>query len=284
MDVLMWLSVVLLVTFLAVFLFWSFREERARPAWVSRWFWCGVSIFAALFVVFTVQSLSVMPARTHQEKLTPEVVAGKLVWQKDVCVDCHTILGNGAYYGPDLTKAWDRFRERAGGDDAGARAALIAFLKNPPAATSDRRGMTNYHMTDQEARQLASFLEWTSHIDTNGWPPKPLRPIGAAPPVQTAAAMLPPLAIHGQDLVQKDGCEGCHGVSGVAPDLHGVAAKWSRADLVRWLEDTNTIYRERKRKPLNAGFSEMPSMNASPDDAKAMAAYLLSLGGKESEQ
>ncbi len=281
MTVLSWLSVVLLVVLLAVFLYWSFWEERARPAWVGRLFWGGVAVFGLLFVGFTVNSLWVMPQRTHEDKLTSDVVAGKLAWQKYTCVDCHTILGNGAYYGPDLTKAWDRFRERAGGDETAGRTALVAFLKNPPAATSDRRGMTNFHMSDQEAQQLAAFLEWTSHIDTNGWPPKPLRPITSTVAVPTAVAAVSPLALHGKELVQKNGCDGCHGTPGVAPDLHNSAARWDRARLVRWLEDTNSIYRERGNKPLNAGFGEMPSVHANPDDADAMAAYVLSLGGKE---
>src|SRR5262249_29170164 len=31
---------------------------------------------------------------------------GKLVIQSRACINCHTFFGNGAYYGPDLTKAW----------------------------------------------------------------------------------------------------------------------------------------------------------------------------------
>ena len=31
---------------------------------------------------------------------------GKLVIQSRACMDCHTFFGNGAYYAPDLTKAW----------------------------------------------------------------------------------------------------------------------------------------------------------------------------------
>lgn len=34
------------------------------------------------------------------------IVKGKLVIQSRNCMDCHTLLGNGAYYAPDLTKAW----------------------------------------------------------------------------------------------------------------------------------------------------------------------------------
>jgi nitric oxide reductase subunit C len=31
---------------------------------------------------------------------------GKMVIQSRACIDCHTFFGNGAYYAPDLTKAW----------------------------------------------------------------------------------------------------------------------------------------------------------------------------------
>src|SRR3970040_634466 len=31
---------------------------------------------------------------------------GKLTVQAKNCMNCHTLLGNGAYFAPDLTKAW----------------------------------------------------------------------------------------------------------------------------------------------------------------------------------
>ncbi len=47
-------------------------------------------------------------ALTHAEKLTDQVVAGKRVWHQYNCNDCHTILGFGGYYAPDMTKAYWR--------------------------------------------------------------------------------------------------------------------------------------------------------------------------------
>ena len=32
------------------------------------------------------------------------MVAGKHVWHRKNCINCHTLLGEGAYYAPDLTK------------------------------------------------------------------------------------------------------------------------------------------------------------------------------------
>src|SRR5262245_42334260 len=34
------------------------------------------------------------------------IAQGKMVIQTRACMNCHTFFGNGAYYGPDLTKAW----------------------------------------------------------------------------------------------------------------------------------------------------------------------------------
>ncbi len=34
------------------------------------------------------------------------VTLGKLTTQAKNCMNCHTLLGNGAYYAPDLTKSW----------------------------------------------------------------------------------------------------------------------------------------------------------------------------------
>ncbi len=40
-----------------------------------------------------------------REEARKLIVKGKLVIQSRNCMDCHTLLGNGAYYAPDLTKA-----------------------------------------------------------------------------------------------------------------------------------------------------------------------------------
>ena len=36
----------------------------------------------------------------------------------------------------------------------------------------DRRQMPDFHLTDQETNDLIDFLEFTSHVKTQGWPPK----------------------------------------------------------------------------------------------------------------
>jgi len=109
------------------------------------------------------------------QKLTEEeaeklVTVGKKTTQVKNCMNCHTLLGNGAYYAPDLTKAW----LDPGWIDAGNREALmLAFLKDPAGnarSFGSGRRMPNLSITDEEARGVVAFLKWMSAIDTNGFP------------------------------------------------------------------------------------------------------------------
>ena len=278
MIFLSWFSIVTLLILLGLYLFWVWQEGQASWIWVRLSFYGGVVLFMGLFLILTWHTLSVIPERTHAETLTPAVVAGKLVWQKYVCIDCHTLLGNGAYYGPDLTKTWDRFVARSGGDDAAARAAMVGFITNPPQATSERRGMPKLGISGEEAEQLVAFFGWLARIDTNGWPPAPIMPVGQAVPSDLKGVSA--LAAQGKELLSRRGCLGCHSIGGgrvIGPDLIGVAAKYARDSLVRWIHDPQGIYRERGHKPLNAGYAEMPDLNISQQEAEAIAAYLLSL-------
>ena len=97
------------------------------------------------------------------------VTRGKLTLQAKNCINCHTVLGNGAYYAPDLTKAW---LDPYWGDTASREQTMVDFIKNPSDKlhnTSGRR-MPRLGVTDDEARAVVAFLKWMSAIDTNGFP------------------------------------------------------------------------------------------------------------------
>ena len=91
------------------------------------------------------------------------------MWERNACIDCHTILGEGAYFAPELGNVWVRYGGRD--DPEGAREALKAWIQSMPTGIEGRRQMPHFDLTDQELDDLASFLEWTSKIDTQGWPP-----------------------------------------------------------------------------------------------------------------
>jgi len=97
---------------------------------------------------------------------------GKLTSQAKNCMDCHTLLGNGAYYAPDLTKAWlDPNWEKLMYFGKKTKEEGIAyFLQHPAKSGIHTRKMPNLGITAEEAKGLVAFLKHMSSIDTNGFP------------------------------------------------------------------------------------------------------------------
>jgi nitric oxide reductase subunit C len=98
------------------------------------------------------------------------VAHGKLTVQAKNCMNCHTLLGNGAYYAPDLTKAW---LDQGWGAEAVREQLMVTFLMDPETNArgyGTRRKMPDLGITEEEARSVIAFLKWMSAIDTNGFP------------------------------------------------------------------------------------------------------------------
>lgn len=101
---------------------------------------------------------------------------GKLTTQAKNCMSCHTLLGNGSYYAPDLTKAWLDPAWQEGGimmgmtGSATKEEALAVFLQHPDKYPSHSRRMPNLGITAEEAKGVVAFLKHMSSIDTNGFP------------------------------------------------------------------------------------------------------------------
>jgi nitric oxide reductase subunit C len=210
----------------------------------------GTVISAVIFLVLTYDSLVKMPQRTQEEKLDARVAAGKWVWQKYNCNDCHTILGIGGYYAPDVTKVMS-YR----GADWTNR-----FLKDPQAVWPAARKMPNLHLEDQEIADVVTFLTWVNGIDTNNWPPKPM--------VAAAAAGTKP----GEAIYKAQGCSACHRIGGVGgtigPDLSGVGRRRDKKWILQQLADPKS------HDPK----SVMPSFaRLALKDREDLAEYLVSL-------
>ena len=95
---------------------------------------------------------------------------GKVTTQAKNCMNCHTLLGNGAYYAPDLTKAW---LDPAWGNEASRETMMLNFLQDPnryARTYGTNRRMPNLGISEPEARGIIAFLKWMSSIDTNGFP------------------------------------------------------------------------------------------------------------------
>ncbi|HET7837904.1 MAG TPA: cytochrome c [Variovorax sp.] len=99
---------------------------------------------------------------------------GKLVIQSRACMDCHTFFGNGAYYAPDLTKAWldpawSEIWMPMTGSSTRAE-AMVEFLMHPDRYPTWTRRMPDLQLSRSEAEALVAYLKWMSAIDTNGFP------------------------------------------------------------------------------------------------------------------
>ncbi len=175
----------------------------------------GTAISAVIFLALTYDSLVKMPQRTHQEKLDPQVASGKWVWQKYNCNDCHTILGIGGYYAPDVTKVMS-YRDADW---------MKRFLKDPQAVWPAARKMPNLHLKEEEISDVIVFLSWVNGVDTNNWPPKPM--------VTSAAGTPRP----GDAIFKAQGCSACHMISGIGgntgPDLTHVGGRRDK----EWIEE-----------------------------------------------
>ncbi len=98
------------------------------------------------------------------------VTLGKLTVQAKNCMNCHTLLGNGAYYAPDLTKAW---LDPGWVNEDLREGLMLAFLQDPGGngrTFGTGRRMPDLGITENEARGIVAFLKWMATIDTNGFP------------------------------------------------------------------------------------------------------------------
>jgi len=191
----------------------------------------GTVICTAVFIWLTIDTHTTIPKRTNTDKLTDEVVKGKRVWHKHNCNDCHTILGIGGYYSPDVTKTYSTRGETW----------LKAFLKNPESTDPQRRKMPNQKLTDDEINQLTVFLKWVDAIDTNQWPPKPItvaKTTGVALEETTRTLL-------GKNLYNQNRCDLCHRIGGqggiIGPDLSKVGNKYDPRWLAKKIKDPKSV-------------------------------------------
>ncbi len=133
-------------------------------------FFGGSLFFFVIFVLLTAHShYYIVTTSTDHAGLTESVRHGKEIWEEHSCINCHSLLGEGAYFAPELGNVWQRF----GGleNPAAARQGLKGWMRAQPLRIPGRRQMPAYDLTEEELDALIDFLEWTSRIDTQGWPP-----------------------------------------------------------------------------------------------------------------
>ena len=127
-------------------------------------FYGGSMFFFLLFLVLTLDTVNTLPKRDNRDAITPVVAHGKLLWEENDCIGCHTLLGEGAYFAPELGNIYTRY--------GNSKEAIKGFIMSRPRdGIPGRRSMPQFNFTDEELDALAEFLKYVSEIDTAGWPP-----------------------------------------------------------------------------------------------------------------
>ena len=119
----------------------------------------GTLVTFLIFIGLTIYSFMPKNDQTNHSSINKKVVRGKEIWESNNCMGCHTILGEGAYYAPELTKVIDRR------GDAYVKAVLMS--KEPWAPRG--RKMVAYAMTEADAEAVVAYFKWIGKVDLNGF-------------------------------------------------------------------------------------------------------------------
>jgi nitric oxide reductase subunit C len=119
----------------------------------------GTVVTFLIFIGLTIFSFSKAQDQSNDGNITDAVVRGKVIWEENNCMGCHTILGEGAYYAPELTKVIERR----------GKGYIKAVLMTPVAWEPNGRKMVAYGFSEEEALDLIEFFDWIDDIDLNGF-------------------------------------------------------------------------------------------------------------------
>ncbi|VAW33473.1 Nitric-oxide reductase subunit C [hydrothermal vent metagenome] len=139
-------------------------KEKFTKSMARNMYYGGSLFFLLVFIGLTVDTHIRLPETDNRGAITEQVVLGKRVWEENNCVGCHTLLGEGAYFAPELGNVYVRFGK--------STEAIKAFIKSRPVnGIPGRRSMPQFNLTEEELDGVAEFLKYASGIDTNDWPP-----------------------------------------------------------------------------------------------------------------
>ncbi len=219
-------------------------------------FLAGTLISLAIFLGLTWDTHRQVNALTHADKLSEEVVAGKHVWAGKNCNECHTILGFGVYYAPDLTKVYKRI---------GAAGIKAAVLQPEVTFKNSIRHMPNLGVTEEQATQLVAYFEWVSNIDNNDWPPQDRQAGQSAAQRRLEGSA----GLSAGAAAFKEKCMGCHSIGGaggsIGPALDKVGTKFDAATITKLIGDPPSVV---------PGSRMPPQTGVSAADRQAIAEFL----------
>ncbi len=217
----------------------------------------GTIFFTGVFFYLSYDTVvNHVDKQTNAENLTEEVIRGKELFDKNNCMGCHTIMGEGGYYAPELTKVYDR----RGAD------WISIFLDDPEAMFPGERKMVKYDFTQEEKNDLIAFFKWIGEIDLNGFPPEPDKGAFASTNTNNKAS-----EVHSDMPSKWSLCSACHLVNGsggnVGPALDGIGTKFDAEYLENWISDPQSV------KPG----TNMPKLPLTDAEVKEIVEYLSKL-------
>jgi len=225
-------------------------------------FMWGTGISVAAFIFLTIDTIKRVPAQTHEENINAYVIRGKDLWDHNNCMGCHTLLGEGAYYAPELTKVYERRGEPF----------IRAMLKDPESMYPGQRKMVNYHFKDEEMTDLIAFFKWIGEMDLNGYPKKPdLSPTANTSATSSTAQNGTVVRQIDRPLIFNQMCIACHSLGGeggkVGPALDGVGSRLDKETIVKRLNDPISVKSD----------SKMPKLPLSKENIVELSAFLSEL-------
>ncbi|PIR23132.1 MAG: nitric oxide reductase [Deltaproteobacteria bacterium CG11_big_fil_rev_8_21_14_0_20_45_16] len=222
-------------------------------------FLVGTGLCVGTFLLLTIDTIRRVPEQTNQQNLSESAIRGKHLWETNNCMGCHTILGEGAYYAPELTKVYERRGPKF----------IAAMLKDPYAMYPGQRKMVRYDFSDSDIQDLTAFMKWIGEMDLNGFPPKPN--IGQIATIEGVGAGTGVAQTIDRPIAFNQMCIVCHKLRGqggdVGPALDGVGSRLDRDYIVRWLHDPQAV------KPGTL----MPKLPLSEEEIVELSAFLSQL-------
>ena len=220
----------------------------------------GTAISAIVFLALTWDTHRQVEALSHVDKLSDKVVEGKRTFEKYNCNDCHTILGFGAYYAPDLTKVVQRI-----GEDG-----IRYRIKDPGKAfAASWRKMPNLNVSDEETDNLIAFFMWVGNIDNNDWPPQDSKTrLSRGEERMVVGVGVSP----GAAVFQSRGCMNCHSLHGTGgtfgPALDTIGRKLSKEQVEHYIKNP---------KATNPKALMPPQKDLSDKELEEVAGFLANL-------
>jgi nitric oxide reductase subunit C len=235
----------------------------------------GTALCSIAFVLLTMDTLKQMPDRSNQDQMSESVVRGHHIWNQNNCMGCHTIMGEGAYYAPELTKVMERRSHEW----------IAEFLKDPERMYPGRRKMTKYAMFDPEevgaevaagnVADVVAFFTWVGEIDLNGFPSEPDMSFGANASTTSLIDTSVDSSLAAAPEYFKTICMSCHSVGlqggNVGPALDGVADRYDADYLSRWVADPQSIKAD----------TTMPNFGLKGEQLEEILTFLATLTEKE---